>query len=175
MEKTKRRKEPPALTQAVEEELAVRRGDPTTPHAPETGDGRGIALFTPELQEDMLDRIQAGEYLIRICDNLKMPNVKAVNYYMDTHPEYKKRYDVACKMRAELMADSIVQDALDARDMDYLGIQAQRLIIDTKKWVIVKLLPKYADKIVHAGDQDAPLVTKILVESDELLKKIRGE
>ena len=37
-------------------------------------------------------------------------------------------------------------------------INRSRLRVDTRKWLLSKLMPKkYGDKIIHAGDQENPL------------------
>jgi hypothetical protein len=57
-----------------------------------------------------------------------------------------KRYARACEMRAEVMANEILEIS-DAEDKDY---NRDRLRVDSRKWLLSKLQPKrYGDKVEH--------------------------
>jgi hypothetical protein len=70
----------------------------------------------------------------------------------DLHKQYLKAKDD----RSESWADDIMEDAEGA---NAFNVQALRLRIDTKKWLMGKNSGRYADRVVVAGDPGAPLQT----------------
>lgn len=63
-------------------------------------------------------------------------------------------YAQARQSQVEAWADDLVAISED-RDSEP---NDRRVRIDTKRWLMSKLVPnKYGDRIVHAGDQDAPI------------------
>lgn len=70
----------------------------------------------------------------------------------DLHKQYLKAKDD----RSESWADDIMEDAEGA---NAFNVQAVRLRIDTKKWLMGKNSGRYADRVVVAGDPGAPLTT----------------
>lgn len=81
--------------------------------------------------------------------------------------EIAARYARAVEIRAEIMADGLLEIADDERFMQYPALAAamvtkQRLAVDTRKWLLSKMLPrKYGDRIEVSGDPAAPIVTRI--------------
>jgi hypothetical protein len=54
-------------------------------------------------------------------------------------------------------------------------VQRARLLCDNIKWEAQRVARHiYGDHIVVAGDESAPLITKLVMGSAELVKKIRG-
>lgn len=53
--------------------------------------------------------------------------------------------------------------------------QKARLMCDNLKWEIARVIPReYGDRIIHAGDDAAPLQIKLVADADEMLNKIKG-
>ncbi len=61
-----------------------------------------------------------------------------------------RQFARAREAQAELYADDIIEIA-DGADED--AINSARLKIDARKWVVTRLLPRYAKKIVHEGGE----------------------
>jgi hypothetical protein len=63
-------------------------------------------------------------------------------------------YAQARQSQVEAWADDLVAIS-EERDTEP---NDRRVRIDTKRWLMSKLVPKrYGDRIVHAGDEDAPI------------------
>lgn len=107
----------------------------------------------------ILALIAEGQALTRICrENVKLP---AASTFIDWTLEDEKigeRYAAACKTRAELMAFEIFEIADDGSNDTYIDpetgqertnhdvVQRSRLRVDTRKWYLSKVLPKFADR-----------------------------
>ncbi len=63
----------------------------------------------------------------------------------------------AREAQAELYADDIIEIA-DSADED--KINSARLKIDARKWVVTRLLPRYAKKVAHEGGEK-PIPVKL--------------
>ncbi len=81
--------------------------------------------------------------------------------------EIAGRYARAIEIRAERMAEELLQIADDKGFMQHpemasAFVNQQRLAVDSRKWLLSKMLPrKYGDRIEVGGDPSAPLVTRI--------------
>ena len=139
-------------------------------------------LYTPELAEEICARMAGGESLRKICEDEEMPNRATVrNWVIDDREGFFSQYARARKTQALEWAEDILEIADDGvRDTyvdedgnvrtntDVLG--RSRLRVDTRKWLLSKVLPKvYGDKVTLAGDSDAPIeikVTRTIVKPD---------
>ncbi|KKN80645.1 hypothetical protein LCGC14_0327370 [marine sediment metagenome] len=124
-------------------------------------------LYSDALAATICKRLAKGDSLRRICQTPGMPHVDTVmGWLFDTHPkddprtEFSLRYAHARKAQAELYADDIIEIADDEKDddvgdlaMSSARLARHRLRIDARKWIVSRLLPRYADKIVHEGGE----------------------
>lgn len=131
--------------------------------------------------EKVCERIAAGEGLVRICEDPKLPCRDAIMSWMrraegEDGEWLNSKYARAREAQADYYADEIV-DIADDSERDYMvdengremfngeNVQRSRLRIDTRKWVAGKLRPKkYSDKLdlnvqgeftVNIGGKDA--------------------
>lgn len=100
-----------------------------------------------------------------------MPTRQTVYNWIRQYPEFARMYDEARERRAHLLFDELQAIADDGRNdwMERLGedgkpagyvvngehIARSRLRVDTRKWMLCKLLPKvYGDKLEleHSGN-----------------------
>lgn len=125
----------------------------------------------------ILTRLQEGKSLRSICKGPGMPSAPSVRAWVLADPVFAERYARARAEGLELMAEEIVeiaddsgQDRLvlsdeplcdgDVPDVIYgnvipENIQRSKLRVDTRKWILSKLVPKiYGDKqvIEHQGE-----------------------
>ncbi|AXY22817.1 hypothetical protein CD178_02061 [Komagataeibacter saccharivorans] len=124
-------------------------------------------LYAPDIADEILERLSDGESLASICDQKGMPSRGAVNHWVLTdHDGFASRY--ACAREAGLMtlADDILVISDDGRNDTYQDadgndrvnqdvVQRSRLRVDSRKWLLSKLLPKqYGDKLnlEHSGE-----------------------
>jgi hypothetical protein len=81
--------------------------------------------------------------------------------------EIATQYARAMEFRAEMMAEELLSIADSEAFMRYPEmanalVTKQRLAVDTRKWLLSKMLPrKYGDKIEVSGDPLAPIVNRI--------------
>ncbi len=124
-------------------------------------------LYTPEIAEEILERLADGESLASICSRDGMPSRGAVNHWvLNDHEGFASRY--ACAREAGLMtlADDILVISDDGRNDTYKDedgkertdqdvVQRSRLRVDSRKWILSKLMPKqYGDRVAleHSGE-----------------------
>jgi len=137
--------------------------------------------YTQSIADDICSRIAAGESLRAICRDARMPTDTVVQEwasgeprdgrcpYEDGREAFAARYARAREQGYERMAEEI----LEISDDIYTGpdgrgdnalVQQARLRVDSRKWLLSKMLPrKYGDRLTAeiAGDPNAPLVTRI--------------
>lgn len=129
------------------------------------------SLYSLELATDICSRIADGRTLRDVCDDKGMPTDRTVYLWIGRYPEFAKMFAEAREMRAHRMFDELNAIADDGRNdwMERLGedgkpagyivngehIARSRLRVDTRKWMLCKLLPKvYGDKLEleHSGN-----------------------
>lgn len=128
--------------------------------------------FTPEIANEICERLAKGESLRRITGPDRddfMPGQTTVFRWLEENEEFRKQYAYARERQADLYAEQVI-DIADCTDVDLTGPDGQRdpqrdrLRIDARKWYAGKLAPKkYGDKIAHVGgnEDDAPIKTKV--------------
>jgi len=111
-------------------------------------------LFTPAIEEDILSRIVEGESLRKIASTKGYPSPASIIRHAHACEEFGKRYAAARESAMELKADEILEIA-DAEDED---VQRSRLRVDTRKWLMSKIIPqRYGDKVQHTGQDGGPI------------------
>jgi|SRR6267378_4968048 len=124
---------------------------------------------------EICERMAKGESVNAICNGSGMPQRIAFYTMLKNSTEFQRMYNEALANRGEFYAEQIIGDAEEAKGKDAAGVNAQRLVVDTKKWMVARMLPKkYGDRVIVAGDSENPLVTKHIVDADDLLTKIKG-
>lgn len=121
-------------------------------------------IFTDALATDICTRIATGESLRSICRSEDMPAMSSVMLWLvdGKHESFSEQYDLARRIQAETLADELF-DISDNGANDWMEkngasednpgyilngehVQRSRLRIDTRKWYLSKVLPKFADK-----------------------------
>lgn len=125
---------------------------------------------------EILDRLAAGERLEDICREVHLPPASTVrSWAYEREPSkdgaltFADRYARARALGLERLADEVIaiSDAPCAGsngEADNALVQKQRLQVDSRKWLLSRLLPKqYGDKVTQelVGNPDAPIVTRI--------------
>lgn len=130
-----------------------------------------------------------GESVKAICEDPRMPARSTVMLWAATDREgFSDRYAKACEARAHFWADELLDITDDARN-DWMArqddeggtayqingeaIQRARLRVDTRKWLLSKMLPRYADKaeVKHTGPDGGPVqiteIRRVIVRPNE--------
>ena len=125
--------------------------------------GRPLS-FTDAVGDEICARIASGESLRKICSDTNMPDKATVfRWLLNPKPEldnFRDQYTLARQMQAEGLADEIMEIADDGTN-DYVlsnseegdlcrvnpeAIGRSRLRVDTRKWYLGKVLPRFKDK-----------------------------
>ena len=118
---------------------------------------RGRMPISEELLMAVIERMCEGESLRQICQDPAMPSVGTVlNYAMlrkGVGEEWVERfaaaYTIAKQIRAEAWADELIGIA-DSTAAIAEDVSRNKLRVDTRKWLLSKLLSgQYGDKSKH--------------------------
>lgn len=113
--------------------------------------------YTPEWAEEFCEKVAGGLSLHKICEADDQPAERTVYAWLNDKPEFSQNYARARERRAERDADKLVEIA-DDLDIDH---NHKRLMIETRKWIASKMLPKkYGDKVEteHTGGLEVRIV-----------------
>ena len=121
--------------------------------------------YTKTLAREICQRMAAGESLRRICTADHMPNEATVRAWaLDDVQGFYPQYARAVELRAMRWSEEILDIADDGTNdrpdgkTDTDHINRSRLRVDTRKWLLSKVLPKvYGDKLQHTGEGGGPV------------------
>lgn len=138
------------------------------------------SLYTKEIAEAICKRLANGETLRAICRDAEMPSDVVVREWaLDDREGFSAHYARSRKLGYEILADEILEIA----DTPQIGIKTtskatgiettegdmiehRRLRVDSRKWMLAKMLPKiYGDKLAIGGAEDLPPI-KTLTDGD---------
>ena len=115
------------------------------------------SIFTKELGETICRRLSEGESLRAICRDDEMPAISSVmRWLIDTErKEFWEQYAQARESQAEHLFNELLEIADESDTViegddksDGARVQAKKLRVDTRKWVLAKMLPKkYGEKL----------------------------
>jgi hypothetical protein len=138
------------------------------------------SLYSKELASKICEEIAQGKSLRTICKADEMPAVATIFLWFQKHKEFVEQYDKAKQEQAVAMAEEILDIADDGTN-DYYenddgkvllaaeNIQRSRLRVDTRKWLLSKLVPKkYGDRVT----QDVNINNYTELPDDELARKL---
>jgi len=141
------------------------------------------STYKQEIADLICEQLAEGKSLNAICKQDGMPAESSVREWAkDDREGFAAKYARAREIGYERLADEILSiadeveieakyDGDDVRlDLSATGVARNRLRVDTRKWMLSKMLPKvYGDKLELAGDPKNPLnlgVTVTFVKSD---------
>ena len=134
------------------------------------------SICTEAVVEEICSRLSAGESLNAICEDAHLPERQTVHrWVVIDHEGFSSKYTRARQSQALRWAEEIMSIAdNDSKDwrvdeqgnlvVDREDVQRSRLRVDTRKWMLSKMLPKvYGDKqsLELAGVDGAPIITEI--------------
>lgn len=151
----------------------------------EEGRGRGRpSKYTEVLAARICERLAAGESLRAICRDEDMPDERRVREWALTNRAFSPQYTKAREIGYLGMADETLEIADDGRNDTYVVdadsgatavnhdvIARSRLRVDTRKWMLSKMLPKvFGEKIEHEHTGSVELLAA-LDEAGERARK----
>jgi hypothetical protein len=118
------------------------------------------STYTPEIAQTVLERLANGELLVDICKDDGIPAARTVRgWVLDDREGFAAQYERARMLGCYAMADEIQRIADDTKGDAIVGedgavvvnhenVQRARLRVDTRKWLLSKLLPKqFGDRV----------------------------
>jgi hypothetical protein len=134
-----------------------------------------LRKYTPAIAATICERLADGEGLKAICRSPDMPSASAVRQWaIDNHDGFGELYERARHTGLWSVADDLLEISDDGRN-DWMqrggdegwvangeNVQRSRLRVDSRKWLLSKLLPKqFGDKIEQqiTGAGGAPLAS----------------
>lgn len=107
-------------------------------------------IYGDDIKEEILELLRTGKTLSSICDGDKrFPASHTVIGWANEEGEFADRYARARLHGYQTMADQLL-DVADTKGTDF---QRNRLMVDTRKWLLSKALPKiYGDKLTLDGE-----------------------
>ena len=119
---------------------------------------------TTEQREIVLKALENGDSLVKACQQASIPSRRHWYEAMDAEAPLSDSYARARQRGYEARADRLIDDAWDMS----IDPQHKRLILDTQKWELSKMLPKYSDKLDLSATVQAS-VTLVTTPTDEAL------
>lgn len=117
--------------------------------------------YSPEIADYVCEQMASGRSLIEVCRDEGMPTESAVRQWvLDDVEGFAAKYTRARILLAERWADEVVMlsdmdpPMTDKGSLDSAAVNHQRLRVDSRKWLLSKVLPKvYGDKldVKHEG------------------------
>lgn len=130
--------------------------------------------YSPEIAGVICISLAEGLSLREICRKDEMPGLSTVFQWLAKHKDFAERYARAREAQADHMAEELLEIADDARNdwvegengeavLNHEHVTRSRLRVDTRKWLMSKLLPrKYGDKVQHTGPDGNEPVTIVM-------------
>ena len=120
-------------------------------------------IFTEILAAKICQRIADGESIRAICSDPNMPSTTAIFRWIANgkYDGFRQLYEASMQIRLETLGDGLIElaDAPIERNaagaIDSAAVQMRRLQIETRRWILSKLLPrKYGDRmgLDHQGE-----------------------
>jgi hypothetical protein len=109
----------------------------------------GDSIVTPDVLSEICNRIQSGRTLRDVGRDPDLPSYAAVYYAMNRSEDVANAIARARRESAHALADSVVEVADEAADLDGISsarAQAIRNKCDQRRWLAGKLHSQYADK-----------------------------
>lgn len=142
-----------------------------------------MVKYSKEVASKVCEYIAEGYTLRSIEKQEGMPHKSTVMDWCAKHPEFAEQYARAKEIQAEAFAEELLEIVDDASNdwMERQGeegqtigwvlngehVQRSRLRVDTRKWLMSKMLPKkYGDKQQHehAGKDGAAMIGLAVAE-----------
>ena len=130
-------------------------------------------MYPPETRDAILERIASGESL-RKAARAESVAPSTVLLWVDTDSAFSEQYARAREIGYRLLADEIIDisdevevqpvtspdgEVVEVR-LDATAVARNRLRVDSRKWMLAKMLPKiYGDKVdhQHSGVNGGPI------------------
>jgi len=132
-------------------------------------------LYTPELAQEIVDRLLNGESLVKIADDAQMPARVTIYRWFDEYPDFGTKCARAREGLADFLVDEIEKLAASANKEN---IEVMKLRISVAQWRAMKMAPRqYGDRVRQelTGANGGPIQTenKVAVDASSLTPEQR--
>lgn len=155
--------------------------------------------YTAEIAAQICGYLAIGESLRKVCRRSGMPAVGTVFRWLGENEEFREQYARAKEEAADMFVEDIIEIAdnmkrdkipkyeineqtgekeLVGYDESKTSVQRDKVRIDSRKWLAMKLKPKkYGDRLKVDADSNvkAEVTHKVAEMSDEELIRLAGE
>ena len=100
-------------------------------------------ILTTEIENQLINQLQTGVPLSKICKDQKMPSLSKVYNWLKTNKEFSKNLLQARRIGAQSYIDSAIEELERA---DNKNIMVVREKLQMCRWMASKLIPIYGDK-----------------------------
>ncbi|WP_133239291.1 hypothetical protein [Microvirga sp. KLBC 81] len=119
-------------------------------------------VLTKELKDEICARVIDGETIRQIAAEAHMPDARTIYRALaaEDEEEFRQQYARAKEFQLYRMEDELLEIA-DAADGE--SVQADRLRIDTRKWIMSKRAPKkYGERVTQEHEIDSKAVMGVV-------------
>jgi hypothetical protein len=116
--------------------------------------------YRPDVVALLLDQVATGAGLKAVCEKLPVDR-RTVQHWAAEYPEFNRALQHARREGYEVWADEILSIGDEVEGCtDNATVQAARVRIDSRKWLLAKLNPeRYGDRIEVTGAGGKDLLT----------------
>lgn len=150
----------------------------------------GGVEYTPELAESICQQLAEGKSLREVCKGDDMPSEAAVRKWaLKDYQGFGAQYTRAREVGYYSMMDEIIEISDDGSN-DWMmrngegeagwsingeHVQRSRLRIDTRKWLLSKVLPKVCGDKLDLSNSDKTLAPQPAFDVSKLSKEAKAE
>lgn len=116
--------------------------------------------YTPEIAQEICERIALGDSVRKIVKDNKMPSSSTIFRWLldEDKKAFWEQYEKARNIQAELMFEELLEIA----DDEEKEVMRSRLRVDTRKWYLSKVLPKKFGEKLDLTTKDKELPAPLL-------------
>ena len=127
--------------------------------------------LTPEMADNICERIANGESLRNICRDADMPSKNTVLRWANDNSEFRDQYARAREEQEHFYFEDLIEIA-DCVVPDAAEVAKARVQIDARKWVLSRMNPKkYGDRIQQevsgSIESEVTLIERIIVDPNK--------
>lgn len=113
--------------------------------------------YSTMLADHICGMLREGRTLQDICRQPDMPSINRIYGWLNMYPDFKRRYQMARKDRADHFHDKALDIALNVSHKD--DVPAAKLAVDTLKWAAEKANPENYGQKTEVKQTSAQSVT----------------
>lgn len=140
------------------------------------------SLYTPEIADAVVERLEQGIPLAHVCREGGMPSLRSVYDWIDANPEFSARIARARRTGHDVIATDALTiadelpptTAMGSTDTGFVAWQKNR--VWTRLQLLAKWDPKrYGEKLAVGGAADLPPISSnVTVDAAESYKRLLG-